>query len=239
MDNQDVITKQLADPELDDTAALPNLPSPLSPSDTLREKYRQTRFRTQLNAVLRNHRKSQCKKILTDWPSIETRLRSADVGVKIINILKDEYHEGYKTWDGTALPELSESLQNSVDKVMIKAEAASSKLAVVPLKWTASAKTQKLKNKESLKKTTKVMKAKSGMKPKVQEDHYDSADGEYTAAKTVSPYLRFQHRQVEYLCFHTDMLTSFKSVQTRHQYATSIASGGRRGGWRGRGRGRG
>lgn len=31
------------------------------------------------------------------------------------------------------------------------------------------------------------MKPKSDMKPKTQEDDYDSTDGEYTAAKTVSP----------------------------------------------------
>jgi hypothetical protein len=150
----------------------------LSPDEAKREKYRQTYFKPQVNAVLLDHKKPQIRKRIPQWSLLEPRLRESALSVNKISALRDSFSEGWKTWDGSAFAGLPEALQSITKTSNVKAEPASPTSAVTLLKTAPSAKVQQ-QNKDKPMATPRPRK-------KTADDHYDSEEGEWTAAKSVS-----------------------------------------------------
>lgn len=176
------VTSEVPGLEIANASPLPNTGSPSSSDDSLRERYLQTYFKPKINVVLQNHRKSRYVKGMPDWSTVAKRLKG--VSVNTISTLRHDYHEGWKTWDGSSFTELADTLQNSAVSANIKAEPASTILvpaAVTPNSPVAS---------EPQVKRSSGHKAKANSKPKARKtkptEDYDPEDGEYTAAKTVS-----------------------------------------------------
>ena len=165
--------------EIANASALPNTGSPSSPDDTLRERYLQTYFKPKINVVLQNHWKSRYIKGMPDWSRVAKRLKG--VSVNTISTLRHDYHEGWKTWDGSAFTELADPLRNSAVSANIKAEPASPPAAVDSHSPVASEAQVKL----SFSHKVKVNAKPKARKAKPTED-YNPEDGEYTASKTVS-----------------------------------------------------
>ncbi|KAF7507969.1 hypothetical protein GJ744_009866 [Endocarpon pusillum] len=184
-------TSEVPGLEIAYASPLANTGSPCSSDDTLRERYLQTYFKPKINVVLQNHRKSRYVKGMPDWSTIAKRLKG--VSVNTIRTLRHNYHEGWKTWDGSSFTELDDPLQKSAVSANIKAEPASplATAAVTPNSPVASEPPVKLSFSH---------KAKANAQPKARKakptEDYNAEDGEYTAAKT--------------------------SVTTRNQYANSL-----------------
>ncbi len=158
-----------------------NTGSPSSADDTLRERYLQTYFKPKVNSVLQDYRKSRYIKGVPDWSGIAKRLKG--VSVNTISNLRDDYHEGWKTWDGSAFTELAGSHSNNVVPTNIKEQPASPTTAPVflpPSSAVASRSQVKLNLGHN---------AKANVKPKTRRakptEDYNPEDGEYTATKTV------------------------------------------------------
>ena len=168
--------------EIANGTPLPDTVSPSSPNEPLRERYLQTYFKPKVNAVLQDHRKSRILKDMPNWSRIARRLKG--VSVNMISTLRRDYHEGWKTWDGSAFTELAKPLQNNTVSADIKAEPASPTLvpAVATPSSPVAAKPQI--------KLNIAHKAKANAKPKARKtkptEDYNPEDGEYTASKTVS-----------------------------------------------------
>ncbi len=168
--------------EITNASPLPNTVSTSSPDDTLQGRYLQTYFKPKVNVVLQKHRRSRYMKGVPDWSRIAYRLKG--VSVNTISILRHDYHEGWKTWDGDPFTHSAEFLQNKTVSADMKAEPASPALApatVPPSSPIASKPHVKLNSGHKAKANTKP-KAKKAM----QAENYNPEDGEYTAAKTVS-----------------------------------------------------
>ncbi|ERF70145.1 hypothetical protein EPUS_00332 [Endocarpon pusillum Z07020] len=159
--------------EIANASPLANTASPSSSDDNLRERYLQTYFKPKINVVLQNHRKSRYVKGMPDWSTIAKRLKG--VSVNTISALRHDYHEGWKTWDGSSFTELANTFQNSAVSANIKAEPLAT-AAVTPNAPVAS---------EPPVKPSFSPKAKAKARPKARKtEDYDPEDGEYTAAKT-------------------------------------------------------
>jgi hypothetical protein len=161
------------------------LPSNLA----IREKYRQTFFKAQLNAVLKAHNKSQLRKDIPEWAQLERRLRDSALSINIIGVLRDEFNDGWKTWDGSAFSELPQTLQsNSGKKAKIKAELPSpTSITALPRSIGVAKPLVKPKDiPDAITQAKEKAKTKSKAQ-KVPDEEYDSADGEFVAARSVSP----------------------------------------------------
>ncbi len=174
-------SNELSNSEVRDLPSVPRQDVAPSLHDAVREQYWQIFFKAQVNAVLRDHRKSQYRKNLPDWPMIAKRLRG--VSVNTISTLRDNFNEGWKTWDGSAFSELPEALQNSTEKDKIQVEPASPKPAYVARQSSAFTNGPP-KDKDPPKRNPKPR-----AKNLISHEEYHSDDGEYTAAKTVSTHL--------------------------------------------------
>ncbi len=152
----------------------------------LQEDYRQTFFKAQLNAVLKNHNKPQLRKEIPEWSQLERRLRSSALSINIIGALRDDFNNGWKTWDHSAFSVLPQALQRNSRK---QAKINSEPILPVPFKsHSTSIGVARPLHKLNDKPQTKKLK-----RSKVQEDDYDSADNEWTAAKTVSILIETPH----------------------------------------------
>jgi hypothetical protein len=170
-------TNQIANSERDIAPAPADVTLPTRPSDALREDYLQNFFKPQLNAVLRNHRKSQYRKQLPDWPKITNRLQG--VSINTISTLRHDFYDGWKTWDGNAFSELPESLRDNSQNDKIKQELASPTPAKIL--WGAAAVSRAPSNSKL------TAKNKAKRKPwTTDEEDSDSQEYEWTAAKSVS-----------------------------------------------------
>jgi hypothetical protein len=164
-------------------------PTSASQDEARRDEYLRTVFQAKLNAVLQLNRKSVFKKP-HPWPEIDNRLnKKPRLSVKIISLLKDDYNDGWKTWDGTPFTELPDPLKG--DK--LKKEPSNAP----PPPFPTPAKTPQAARKVLKAKEAAAQKAKPGPKPnlkqparpkRVAEVDYDSAGREHTAAKSVSTF---------------------------------------------------
>ncbi len=129
--------------------------------------------------MLKNHNKSQIRKDISEWSQLERRLRHSDLSINLIGKLRDDFNDGWKTWDGSAFSTLPQALQSNSSKLAkTKAELASSTPILSGPKSIGVAR--------PLYKPNNKPQANKRKRLKVQKDDYDSADGEWTAAKTVS-----------------------------------------------------
>ena len=138
------------------------------------EQYRNTYFKNEVNAVLREHAKSQYRKLPPDWSSIAKRLEG--VSINTMSTLRHDFHNGWQNWDGNEFSKLPESLQNNSgsgskeDKKQPELATLTPKIPKVILKTVARAN------------------AKLKSIPKTPKEDYHPEDGEYTAAKSVSNF---------------------------------------------------
>ncbi len=172
-------------------------------------------------------------KDVPDWSRIAKRLKG--VSINTISTLRDDYHEGWKTWDGHPFTEPPESLQSKAVSANIKAEHASPTLAPA-----AVAPGSPIASKPHIKPNF-GHKAKANTKPKARKatpaEDYNPEDGEYTASTTVSttstmlsfPLLVASTKRCDapfiYLLGnprnHTNHSPFHQSVKTRKQCANS------------------
>jgi hypothetical protein len=173
-------TNQIASSEIDVAPSPGDVTFPTRPSDDLREQYLHSFFKPQLNAVLKNHRKSQYRKPLPNWPKITNRLQG--VSINTISTLRHDFYDGWKTWNGDAFSELPESRQDNRQNDKIKHEPASSAPAKRP--FGPAAVTRASPKSRIVSKS----KAKPKARTRKEEDYYDSENDERTAARTVSTF---------------------------------------------------
>lgn len=151
------------------------------PDGALCEKYRQSYFKAQVNALFKRFGKSQYRKDLPDWSSIEKRLRHAGTSINTITALRDGFHDGWRTWDGCAFLELPDPLQSSGRKDQTNPESTSpGPTPIISQKSAVVARAQP-RDKKPFAKISKPRSRRS-----VEDEGYDSYEGERTAAKSVS-----------------------------------------------------
>lgn len=157
---------------------------PVSRDEAQRERYQQTFFKAQLNAILKTHRQSQFRKDLPRWSEFLPRLRHSKLSAKTIALLRDDFDSGWRTWDGSAFSQLPEYLRSSDQEEKPKGKSPSAP----PSK--ASPTSAILARARVIAKDQPKTKTQSGAQKRIADEDYDSGDGEWTATRTVSfpPY---------------------------------------------------
>ena len=169
-------TNDLFKSETSNSRPSPDVTLPSLPNHALRERYLETIFKARLNAVLKTHKKTPYRKALPDWSSIAKRL--SGVSIKNISTLRSDFHHGWEKWNSSAFTELPDALQNS------NSSSAKDKPKTEPALLTRPPTVPKSQSKLPF---PPKAKPKAKKRAKAAET-YDSADGEWTAAKTVSKH---------------------------------------------------